>query len=85
MAYGLEKYPEPLNADTWSIIETIDHIIDETIDKLHYLVMLRIKFENENREKDRNVTFNIDIPNNMDADVIARQMEKYLSNLEKEE
>jgi hypothetical protein len=45
VAYGLDKYTEPLNANTWSIIETIDHIIDESIDKLHYLVMLRIKFE----------------------------------------
>lgn len=41
VAYGLEKYPEPLNANTWSTVETIDHIIDESIDKLHYLVMLR--------------------------------------------
>lgn len=45
VAYGLDKYPEPLNADTWSIIETIDHIIDESVDKLHYLTMLRIKYE----------------------------------------
>lgn len=41
VAYGIEKYPEPLNANTWSTVETIDHIIDESIDKLHYLVMLR--------------------------------------------
>ena len=47
VAYGLDKYPEPLNADTWSHIETIDHIIDETIDQLHYLTMLRIKLEND--------------------------------------
>jgi hypothetical protein len=45
VAYGMQKYPEPLNADTWSTIETIDHIIDESMDKLHYLVMLRIKLE----------------------------------------
>lgn len=45
VAYGLDKYPEPLNADTWSTVETIDHIIDESIDKLHYLNMLRIKLE----------------------------------------
>lgn len=47
VAYGIEKYPEPLNADTWTIIETIDHAIDESVDKLHYLVMLRIKLERE--------------------------------------
>lgn len=45
VAYGLDKYPEPLNPNTWSIDETIDHIMDESIDKLHYLVMLRIKLE----------------------------------------
>lgn len=45
VGYGLEKYPEPLNPNTWSISETIGHIIDESIDKMHYLVMLRIKFE----------------------------------------
>jgi len=45
VAYGIEKYPEPLNADTWSIIETIEHTIDESVDKLHYLVMLKIQLE----------------------------------------
>lgn len=54
VAYGLDKYPEPLNADTWSMLETIDHIIDESIDKLHYLVMLRIKLEKES-EKETNI------------------------------
>lgn len=45
VSYGLDKYPEPLNANTWDIEETIEHIMDESIDKLHYLVMLRIKLE----------------------------------------
>lgn len=47
VAYGIDKYPEPLNSNTWSTLETIDHIIDESIDKLHYLVMLRIKMEQQ--------------------------------------
>lgn len=47
VGYGISKYPEPLNADTWTVIETIDHIIDESIDKLHYLVMLRIKLKGD--------------------------------------
>lgn len=47
VGYGLDKYPEPLNANTWTTVETIDHIIDETIDKLHYLTMLRIKLVDE--------------------------------------
>ena len=47
VAYGIDKYPEPLNPNTWSSVETIDHIFDESIDKLHYLVMLTIKLEQE--------------------------------------
>lgn len=45
VAYGLEKYPEPLNHKNWSAVEAIDHIIEESVDKLHYLVMLKIKLE----------------------------------------
>ena len=51
VGYGIEKYPEPLNADTWTIGETIDHIIDESIDKLHYLVMLKIKLGHAEAKK----------------------------------
>lgn len=47
VGYGLSKYPEPLNKDSWSIIETIDHIIEESVDKLHYLVMLRQKLSDQ--------------------------------------
>lgn len=50
VAYGLDKYPEPLNADTWTILETIDHIISETADKLHYLTMLKIKLQQGTEE-----------------------------------
>src|SRR5690606_14079309 len=55
VAYGLDKYPEPLNANTWDILETIDHITDESIDKLHYLIMLRIKLEQLLRSEERRV------------------------------
>lgn len=41
VGYGLVKYPETLNGDTWSTVETIDHILEESVDRLHYLVMLR--------------------------------------------
>lgn len=51
IAYGMGKYPEPLNADTWTIIETIDHILGETIDKLHYLTMLKLKFLEQEENK----------------------------------
>jgi hypothetical protein len=42
VAYGLDKYPTPLSADVWDIYETIDHVVDEAVDQLHYLVMLQI-------------------------------------------
>lgn len=47
VGYGIQKYPEPLNADSWTTVETLDHIIEESIDKLHYLVMLRSKLVGE--------------------------------------
>lgn len=43
VGYGMGKYPEPLNDETWGVIETLDHIISEDIDKLHYTVMLKVK------------------------------------------
>lgn len=43
VAYGLDKYPEALNPDSWDAVENINHIIEESVDQLHYLVMLRQK------------------------------------------
>lgn len=43
VGYGLDKYPETLQESSWTILETLDHIIQESVDKLHYEVMLRIK------------------------------------------
>lgn len=43
--YGLDKYPEALNPDSWDILETIDHAMDEMVDQMHYMQMLRIKLE----------------------------------------
>jgi hypothetical protein len=45
VGYGMGKYPELLNADTWTILETIKHIKGELVDGLHYLTMLEIKLE----------------------------------------
>lgn len=47
IGYGIDKYPETLNANTWTMIETMHHIIDESVDKLHYEVMLLIKLERD--------------------------------------
>lgn len=43
VGYGIDKYPETLQESSWTILETLDHIIQESVDKLHYEVMLRIK------------------------------------------
>lgn len=45
VAYGIDKYPEPLNADSWSIKETLEHKLSESVDRLHYDVMLVIQLE----------------------------------------
>ena len=47
IAYGIDKYPESLNASSWSMIESMRHILDETIDKIHYLKMLHIQLEKQ--------------------------------------
>lgn len=37
---GLDKYPEPLNPDSWTTIELIEHALQENIDQLHYLTAM---------------------------------------------
>lgn len=51
IGYGIDKYPRTLSADVWNILETIDHILGEDIDKTHYLVMLRIHLERMVKEE----------------------------------
>lgn len=41
VGYGISKYPEPLTADSWTIIESLEHDISETADGLHYKIMLK--------------------------------------------
>ena len=43
VGYGMGKYPEALTAESWDIIETLNHDIEETADSLHYKIMLRQK------------------------------------------
>lgn len=47
VGYGIDKYPEPLNKDSWTIEETLEHIISEGIDRLHYENMLILKVKKE--------------------------------------
>ena len=41
VGYGMTKYPELLNPMSWSMVETLDHKIQEQVDALHYSVMLK--------------------------------------------
>jgi hypothetical protein len=43
IAYGLRKYPEPLQHTTWNFKESIKHALLENSDKQHYLSMMYIK------------------------------------------
>lgn len=45
VAYGLRKYPEPLQYKTWNFVESIDHALSENSDKQHYLTMMKINAE----------------------------------------
>lgn len=45
VAYGLRKYPEPLNYKTWDFKESIKHALSENSDKQHYLTMMLINAE----------------------------------------
>ena len=49
--YGLDKYPETLNGDKWSILETLDHIQGELVDGLHYISMLKAKIKESEKIK----------------------------------
>lgn len=40
---GFEKYPEPLNPDSWTEEELIIHAMEENIDQFHYLTALLLK------------------------------------------
>lgn len=43
VAYGLDKYIETLNVNSWKTVETLDHIIGEGVDWLHYHIMLKMQ------------------------------------------
>jgi hypothetical protein len=80
VAYGIDKYPEPLNADTWSSVETINHIMDESIDKLHYLIMLNIKLEQEMFNMSHKEVYNVRVMNER-IDAIVRMIDSSIDEL----
>jgi hypothetical protein len=40
---GADKYPEPLNPNSWTIDELVDHGLMELVDQVHYTVSIRAK------------------------------------------
>lgn len=42
---GAEKYPEPLNPDSWTMHQLIDHSMQEVADQVNYLTALKIKLD----------------------------------------
>lgn len=43
MFKATEKYPEPLNPDSWTADELVDHAFQELVDQSHYLTALLLK------------------------------------------
>jgi hypothetical protein len=81
VAYGIDKYPEPLNADTWSMSETVSHIMDESIDRLHYLEMLKIKLENEMVNADHSDVYDIHVANSR-ISMVSNMIEMAVSEMD---
>ena len=52
VGYGMSKYPETLNDESWSILEALEHIQGELVDGLHYISLLKEKYlkEQENNK-----------------------------------
>ena len=50
VAYGLGKYPETLNGDSWSPLEALEHLQSELVDALHYISLLKEKFKKESEK-----------------------------------
>jgi hypothetical protein len=48
---GMEKYPEPLNPQSWTFEQLIEHAMQENVDQAHYLTALREK----SREQDKRI------------------------------
>lgn len=45
VGYGMTKYPELLNPMSWTMVEALDHKIQEQVDALQYSVMLKQQIE----------------------------------------
>lgn len=70
---GLEKYPEPLNADSWSIDDLVQHAFDELVDQSHYIIAL--KFKSDRMKKELKSALHM-------VNQAAEQIKNYYSELE---
>lgn len=53
IAYGIDKYPETLNLNTWTLVETLDHKISEMVDELNYTIMLKQQIQKLNDDLEK--------------------------------
>jgi len=44
---GAAKYQEPLNPESWTALELVEHALQENIDQFHYLIAIRMKLLGE--------------------------------------
>ena len=49
--YGLDKYPETLNGESWTPLEVLDHIQSELVDALHYISLWKEKIKESEKMK----------------------------------
>lgn len=52
---GVHKYPEPLNHESWTFTELVDHAYQENVDQAHYLSALQLK-ANQYEQKIQDLT-----------------------------
>jgi uncharacterized protein YaaN involved in tellurite resistance len=50
---GLHKYEEAFNPSNWTADELLNHALEESVDLVHYIVGLKVK----NEELNRNIAF----------------------------
>jgi chromosome segregation ATPase len=50
---GSEKYPEPFTPSSWSNEQLAEHAIQENVDQLHYIVGMKERMEQQEKEIER--------------------------------
>jgi hypothetical protein len=68
---GAEKYDEPLNHESWTYDQLVDHADEEVVDLKHYLTTIRNKF----RDMEEDILFLLDC---IDESEYSRKLEKHI-------